>query len=97
MSVVKKDEIVERIISRMDEDNKSDEDIKLIEDVTDTFDFYENQIKEDWKQKYEENDRQWREKYVSRFMNKEIEDKPETVVEIDDKVLKYEDLFEEVK
>ena len=30
-------------------------------------------------------------------MNKEIEDKPETVVEIDDKVLKYEDLFKEEK
>lgn len=98
MSVVTRDEIIERIVSRMDEDNKTDEDIKLIEDLTDTFDDYERRVGEDWKTKYEENDRQWRDRYVARFMNKDIEDEIETKeVRVEGEHLSYDDLFEEVK
>lgn len=98
MSVVTRDKIIERIVSRMGEDNKSDEDIKLIEDLTDTFDDYERRAGEDWRTKYEENDRQWRDRYVARFMNKDIEDEIETKeVRVEDERLSYDDLFKEVE
>ena len=45
----------------------------------------------DWKQKYEENDKAWKEKYVSRFYSSdETEDE-------DEKRYTFEELFEEVK
>ena len=94
MSVVTRDEIIERIVSRMDEDNKTDEDIKLIEDLTDTFDDYEKRTQTDWKTKFEENDKMWRDKYVSRFMNKEVEVNDNQYTDSDE-VLRYEDLFKE--
>ena len=53
-------------------DNTSDDTISLIENVTDTFNDLSikatNNDAEQWKNKYEENDKAWREKYKSRFM-----------------------------
>ena len=52
-------------------DNTSDEAISLLEDVTDTLGSFSNANKdnEDWKKKYEENDKEWRQKYRDRFFN----------------------------
>lgn len=93
-----KDEILASIKSRIGEDN-SDEAIALIEDINDSFDDLTTRVSEagDWKAKYEENDKEWRDKYKERFftpsegdplreeIDKEEPDKP--------KVLKFEDLF----
>ena len=52
-----------------------DETLKLLEDYSDTLDDYEKRISgdgTDWKAKYEENDKAWREKYQARFFNKEV-------------------------
>lgn len=43
-------------------DRNDDETIALMEDISDSFG-----DGEDWQAKYEENDRQWRERYLSRF------------------------------
>ena len=96
--VRKKDELLEMLKAKIG-DGTSDEDISLIEDVNDTFTDLDTRISEagDWKAKYEENDKHWRDVYKERFftpssgdpimdeINKEQPDKP--------KVLKYEDLF----
>lgn len=72
--------------------------VSIIEDVSDTIDDYESKNDgENWKAKYEENDKEWREKYISRFFNPDpTEEKPVTPVEesgkIDD-VKTYDDLF----
>ena len=94
MGVVTRDELIERVVSKMGEDTKTDEDIKLIEDLTDTFDEYERRVGEDWKTKFEENDKMWRDKYVARFMNKEVEVNDNQYTDSDE-VLRYEDLFKE--
>lgn len=93
-----KDEILASIKSRIGDDT-SDEAIALIEDINDSFDDLTTRVSEagDWKAKYEENDKEWRDKYKERFftpsegdplaeeITKEEPDKP--------KVLKFEDLF----
>lgn len=42
--------------------------VALLEDITDTITDFEDKTKEDWKAKYEENDKAWRKKYTDRFM-----------------------------
>lgn len=62
-----KEELMQSIKSRLSE-TPTDDDIKFIEDVTDTLsEFGQPNQAEEWKKKYEENDKQWREKYTSRF------------------------------
>lgn len=68
-------------------DNTSDEALAFIEDMNDTL--AEKNDGEDWKARYEENDRQWREKYKARFFDGKKEDEDEEV----EKPLRYEDLF----
>lgn len=99
MAVRTKQEILELVKARIGED-ESDEAIAFIEDITDTIADFESKAGEDWRAKYEENDREWRQRYRDRFFNpdpqpdggidklilepEEDEDKPKT----------YEDLFE---
>lgn len=71
MSVLSREDYLTRIKGRLGDD-LSDDDISLIEDMTDTYDDMSNRIKDntDWKSKYEENDKSWRQKYVDRFNGK---------------------------
>lgn len=47
---------------------RTDDDvISLMEDFNDTMDDYDNRVGEDWRAKYQENDAEWRRKYVARF------------------------------
>lgn len=99
MAVRTKDEILELVKARVGDDS-SDEVIEFIEDITDTLNDYEKRLSDstDWKAKYEENDAEWREKYKARFFGKEVvENETEIDDEGEDKSMKYEDLFEEVK
>ena len=84
-------------------ENTSDESISLIENVTDTFnDLNEkanNNEAEKWKTKYEENDKEWRNKYKSRFMSGGTE-KPDNELDITEppeppKKRTFESLFKE--
>lgn len=52
------------------EDNAEDTTISFIEDLTDTLPNEE----EDWKLKYEQNDAEWRKRYMERFYGGEVSD-----------------------
>lgn len=105
MAVKSLNDIMSLIKARVGDDT-SDEVITLLEDVTDTFTDYETRISEagDWKTKYEENDRVWRDKYTSRFYDaaasatevNTINGVPEYDVE-EPEILTFDDLFTEVK
>lgn len=97
MSVKNKDEILEAIKTRVG-DNTDDESISLLEDVSDTLTYLETRAggDEDWKTKYEENDKLWRERYTNRFFSKEPEPDPKPDPEPDPEVKKtFSDLFKE--
>ena len=98
MAVRTKDELLEIIKGRIGDDS-SDETISFLEDITDTLSDYEEKAaksdEEDWKTKYEENDKMWREKYRERFFSKEVEKEDEDFSEDEVKSLSYDDLFEE--
>lgn len=91
MAVKTVDEIMAKVRERIGEDD-SDEAIGFIEDISDTLESFSNA--EDWKTKYEENDKKWREKYRDRFFTskEEVEDDIEEPEEKEKK--KFEDLFE---
>lgn len=93
MAVVTRDDLMERLRSRIGEDT-SDEALALIEDFTDTFTDLETRTGKDWKSKYNELDKTWREKYKARFFQKP--DDKETTSE-DVKEDNEEDLKNEIK
>lgn len=82
-------------------DDTSDEAISLLEDVTDTLGSFSstNNDNEDWKKKYEENDKEWRQKYRDRFFNTgssddgKSDDKFEPEPEPEPAIRKFDDLF----
>lgn len=98
MAVKTKDELLNSIKSLL-ADDASDESIALLEDISDTFDEQKSKTDaEDWKKKYEENDREWRQKYRDRFFSTGSEDVPqpkELEPEPDNSPKKFEDLFKE--
>lgn len=73
MAIVGKEELLDTI-NKIAGDDTSDDLLKLMEDVSDTYDSLSNNDNEEWKTKYEENDKMWREKYKSRFMEKVVKD-----------------------
>lgn len=97
MSIKTREELLESIKARVGE-NTDDETIAFLEDITDTLSDYEEKIKGDgvdWKSKYEENDKMWRQKYTDRFFNGDT-DKPypeEPKPEDEKKMTSFEDLF----
>ena len=103
MAILTKEEILEQIKTRLADDT-SDEALKLVEDISDTFNDYDNKTKDstDWKAKFEENDAMWRKKYRDRFFNspsqdEDIDDRPspELTEEDENKRLTYDNLFKE--
>lgn len=97
MAVRSREEILNSIRERVGEQN-DDETIAFIEDVTDTFTDLETRANGDgvnWKEKYEENDANWRKKYTDRFFSGEpSEPEPEPEPEPEEK-LTFESLFRE--
>lgn len=93
MAKLSKDELIEKVRKYVGE-RMDDETIELIEDISDSID---SSDADEWKQKYEENDKMWRDKYISRFVEKK-EDELDTPTEHEDEEKEYnsfEDLFEE--
>ena len=92
MAVKTVDEIMGKVRERIGEDD-SDEAIGFIEDISDTLESFSNA--EDWKTKYEENDKKWREKYRDRFFTSKEEVEEDDIEEPEEKEKKkFEDLFE---
>ena len=75
MAVRTTEEILESIKSRVG-DSTEDADLEFLEDVTYTLSDLKSKSEgqEDWKTKYEENDKKWREKYRDRFFDKKDPD-----------------------
>lgn len=89
-----------------------DESIQLIEDFTDTYNDMELRVSqygdgEGWKKKYEDNDREWRDRYTKRFFTPEPDSKTREAYQVDKSNedeeeivdegngnMTYEDLFE---
>lgn len=97
MAVVNKDTIMERLRENFN-DNDSDDVLGLLEDVTDTLNDYQSRLEEngDWKERYEQNDREWRQKYKDRFFNNDPDPDPEPEPDKDPEQAKpttFEELF----
>ena len=98
MPALSREDFMGAIKARIGEDT-SDEALKFLTDMSDTFDTLEQSAKGDgidWKAKYEENDKSWREKYRDTFFSKPVEEPtvaPTPEPESEPKILKYEDLF----
>lgn len=91
-----KEEILKKMKEKFGEDT-DDTVLEIIEDVSDTISDYEGKItdKTDWKSKYEENDKAWRQKYRDRFFNGGTQDEEKDDDREKDKPLTFESLFEE--
>lgn len=93
MAKLSKDELIEKIKKYVG-DRTDDETIEIIEDISDSID---SSDADEWQQKFKENDKMWRDKYVSRFFEKK-EDELDTPTEHDEEEKEYnsfEDLFEQ--
>ena len=79
----------------------TDENLAIIEDLTDTYNDLESRTvgQEDWKKKYEENDNMWREKYRNRFMTSSADVKEDQIEDVKDdsksSSITFNDLFKE--
>lgn len=92
MAKLSKDELIEKV-KKYVSDRTDDETIEIIEDISDSID---SSDADEWKKKYEENDKMWRDKYISRFFEKNDEENEDPAPEDDEKDYKtFEDLFEE--
>ena len=101
MAVRTIDEILESVKTRVG-DSTEDADIEFIENISDTLNDLSSKAsgQEDWKTKYEENDKAWREKYKERFFSTEENEKDELEdnkdIEMkDEKPKTFADLFKE--
>lgn len=97
MAVRTREEILESLRSRFGDD-PTDDDIAMLEDITDTFTDFEEKTSDatNWKNKYEENDKAWKKKYSDRFFSKDGDgnDNPGDSGEPEDKPMKtFDDLF----
>jgi hypothetical protein len=93
MAKLSKDELIEKVKKYVG-DRTDDETIEIIEDISDSID---SSDADEWKKKFEENDKMWRDRYISRFVEKK-EDELDTPTEHEEEEKEYnsfEDLFEE--
>lgn len=71
MAVLNRDDFFSAIQSII-KDDTSDDSISFVENMTDTYNSLVNSASgdgEDWKKKYEENDKMWKERYKHRFFS----------------------------
>ena len=101
MAIVKKEEYLNSLRERLG-DSTDDCDLKLLEDFSDTYDDMFSQLNNkdetDWKAKYEQNDKEWREKYRARFFdsttdNENKEPEPKDNDDDNESNVTFDDLF----
>lgn len=93
MAKLSKEELLKKVRNYVGE-RTDDESIEIVEDINDSFDTSDT---DEWKRKYEENDKMWRDKYISRFFDKKEEETQETPsehVEEEKEYKTFDDLFE---
>ena len=101
MSVLNKEDFFSKIKARIGDDS-SDDALSFIEDMTDTFNDLESRTNdsENWKQKYDDLDKTWREKYRARFFDAgttpdDVKDDQKDDVLDDAEEKDFDDLFTE--
>ena len=101
MAVLSREQLLARI-SELVEDTSNEQFLAVLDDVSDTYDAQTpDPNQEDWKKKYEDNDKQWRERYRDRFFGKSSDPAPDVKVPLDDDdkdpepVLTFDNLFKE--
>lgn len=101
--VLSKEDFMKRLQERIGDDTSEDA-LSFIEDFTDTFNDLETRSTSDgeneWKTKYDELDKNWREKYKARFFEsktepEEVKEEQKEDVEKDGEDTSFDDLFEE--
>lgn len=96
MAIKTKEELLESIKVKLGEDT-SDEALTLVEDINDTLSDLSTRVTEagDWKAKYEQNDTEWRQKYMDRFFAPGENYQPEDEGEYDETETPktFDDLF----
>ena len=92
MAKLSKDELIKKVRKYVG-DRTDDETIEIIEDISDSMDSTDA---DEWKQKYEDNDKMWRDRYISRFIEKKEDelDSPTEHEEEEKEYTSFEDLFE---
>lgn len=76
MAVLSREELIAKVAERIGDDT-SDEALAFTEDVSDTLADLETKAKgdgTDWKAKFEQNDKEWRDKYKARFFGGSSDD-----------------------
>lgn len=77
MAVLEKEAFMNLIKAKIG-DSTSDEDLKFLEDVTDTYNDLEQKSNgestNEWEEKYNNLDKEWREKYKARFFQTDNEE-----------------------
>lgn len=99
MAILKKDEFMGKL-KELIGDRTDDEALTIVEDFSETYDSFDRKDEEDWKTKYEENDKRWRERYRNTFFDGSTKLDEDEVIEdkTDDKtILTDKDIFEEMK
>lgn len=95
-----KEELLEFFKERF-KDSIEDDVLAFLEDLSDTIDDMTAKVTDetDWKTKFEENDKAWREKYRDRFYSAPKEDVDVDFIEdtSDEKTYTYDDLFDDGK
>ena len=96
MSILTKEEMLTKIRQIAGDQEASDIALELYDDVEDTYTSFSTEIPagEDWKTKYEENDKAWRERYKNRFFNRNDDEKLDGVI-TNAKTITIDDLFKE--
>lgn len=100
MAVLDRDDFFNRIRERLGEDD-SEEALSYLEDMTDTWDDLERRAsregEENWEEKYNNLDAEWRKRYRDRFFNtpEGAIDGQEGDIKDDGKVRSFDTLFEE--
>lgn len=101
--VLSREDFMKRLQERVGEGTTED-DISFIEDFTDTYNDLETRTtsedENEWKTKYDELDKKWREKYKARFFDagtspEEVKKDQKEDVEKDGEETSFDDLFEE--
>ena len=94
MAVRSREELIETINTLIG-DNTSDENLSILEDIEDTYKDLSDRASDstNWKEKYETNDSEWREKYRKRFLEGSNDNEPNESDEPDPVPVRYEDLF----
>lgn len=97
MSVLSREEYLNRIKGRLGTE-LNDDDISLIEDMTDTYDDLNTRAGNsgEWERKYHDLDASWRKKYVDRF-NGKVEGDTDVIETFEEDSDEEKDIYEAPK